>query len=387
MQGSYFLGQRTLTGGCTNLQPSATFPLNRYVFELNNPGASNAQTGLCEINDFQITNSANFTREVGGIKLEAGYGVNALSDGVSVTNLFTQYLWRTLHLLGHIWFSKFENFQIGSPNPAFTGDTDILIEDGGHVDTTNPTPKQNLFNRVRVSRGPSNMHSWLRMQSGGYNIFRDCFVDGYQYDKAVVDMENTDVLTTTYNHFDNLQCLDLTGVPSPDNRKATVYMKGQVADNWFHACHLQGSSPSPPTMILLEGTGVVRNHIETDAFWGGTVKVVDTGTDGTNVVKVKGGSKFSPGVDVPITHTGGLSRIIDERRGAEKCGATSVSDGGTISHGLFTTPLWVTVTPSVASQLASVTAKTTTTFTVALKTLSGTPGTTQTVYWRAGVYA
>lgn len=68
----------------------------------------------------------------------------------------------------------------------------------------------------------------------------------------------------------------------------------------------------------------------------------------------------------------------------ENEGATaSVADGGTISHGLVTTPTLVTVTPSISGEFASVTALGATTFTVALKTHTGAAGTTQTVYWRA----
>jgi hypothetical protein len=67
-------------------------------------------------------------------------------------------------------------------------------------------------------------------------------------------------------------------------------------------------------------------------------------------------------------------------------GATSVADGGTITHGLGTTPTGVIVTPSTSGEIASVTAVDATTFTVALKKISdGSAGTTQTVYWRAFV--
>jgi hypothetical protein len=69
----------------------------------------------------------------------------------------------------------------------------------------------------------------------------------------------------------------------------------------------------------------------------------------------------------------------------ENAGATSIADGGTISHGLSGNPTVVTVTPSIASQFASVTAKGSTNFTVALKTDTGGAGTTQTVYWRASI--
>lgn len=66
----------------------------------------------------------------------------------------------------------------------------------------------------------------------------------------------------------------------------------------------------------------------------------------------------------------------------EKKGATaSVADGGTITHGLGYTAVGVTATGSVAGEIVSVTAKGSTTFTVAIKKHDGTAGTSQTIYW------
>jgi hypothetical protein len=65
-------------------------------------------------------------------------------------------------------------------------------------------------------------------------------------------------------------------------------------------------------------------------------------------------------------------------------GATaSVADGGTITHGVGSTPTSVICTPSVASEMCSVTAIGATNFTVALKKHDGTAGTSQTIYWMA----
>ena len=63
-------------------------------------------------------------------------------------------------------------------------------------------------------------------------------------------------------------------------------------------------------------------------------------------------------------------------------GATaSVADGGTITHGLGVAPTVVTAVGSVAGEIVSVTAKSSTTFTVAIKKPDGTAGTSQTIYW------
>lgn len=69
-----------------------------------------------------------------------------------------------------------------------------------------------------------------------------------------------------------------------------------------------------------------------------------------------------------------------------RSGATAtVADGGTVTHGLGTTPTWVTVNPSTSGEFVSVTAIGATTFTVAIKKHDGNAGTTQTLYWQCGL--
>ena len=58
-----------------------------------------------------------------------------------------------------------------------------------------------------------------------------------------------------------------------------------------------------------------------------------------------------------------------------------VDDNTAISHGQATTPAGVVATGSVAGEIVTVTAITSTTFTVAIKKHDGTAGTTQAVYW------
>jgi hypothetical protein len=70
---------------------------------------------------------------------------------------------------------------------------------------------------------------------------------------------------------------------------------------------------------------------------------------------------------------------------SEFSGATAnVADGGAIFHGLDWTPTFVTVSGSVAGDVVSVSVLDTTHFHVDIKkSTDGTPGTTQTIYWRA----
>ena len=68
---------------------------------------------------------------------------------------------------------------------------------------------------------------------------------------------------------------------------------------------------------------------------------------------------------------------------AFKRGATSVSDTSTVTHGCGTTPTSVILTGSNASQIYAVTSKSSTTFTVAIKSRTGATGVTDTVNWMA----
>ena len=72
---------------------------------------------------------------------------------------------------------------------------------------------------------------------------------------------------------------------------------------------------------------------------------------------------------------------VTENEGA----AAAVADGGTIAHGLGATPIVAVCSPSVASEMVSVTTLDGTNITVAIKQDDGTAGTSQTIYWRAYV--
>lgn len=151
---------------------------------------------------------------------------------------------------------------------------------------------------------------------------------------------------------------------------------------------------------LLTGMVAIRNGNGSDASENGDNLIIEG-----NQVGIKSGETSTVGIgesrasDACVyrnNHLVGLATaistdgsstnlIVEGNKGyvTENGGATSVADGGTISHGLTTTPTYVTVTPSTSSEMVSVTALGTTTFTVAIKQDDGTAGTTATVYWRA----
>ena len=92
--------------------------------------------------------------------------------------------------------------------------------------------------------------------------------------------------------------------------------------------------------------------------------------------------------DTPFTkNSGDIVEGIeyDTKRQSNRGAASSVADGGTITHGLVSTPTNVRCTTSVAGEFVSVTSVGGSTFTVAIKKHDNTAGTSQTVHWEAEV--
>lgn len=388
--GSNFHPWRMTGGGCTRLDASSSFPTNRYFIEGNNPGSTSVLGCHVVVDGFQVSNLNNFaTRNVGFIKLENGNLVNGGHTTV-IKNIFSEYLWRCIHLVGGIWFSNFEDILSYNGNGTFVGDNVLLLEDGGHTGSINPTPKVNDFNRfVTLHADVGQMNEFLRIKSGGYNTFRNFFVDGVGYKTAPLNLDNTDTLTTHNNTFKNIQAIDLTVTPSPDNRQACLYLAGtSVQDNVFRELRL----PNYPIALKISGTGVKDNDIEMAAYFGGAASINDTGASPTNIIRLFPGNNTT-GTDVPITHTGGVSKIIDNRRGANHGGWIffTSSLGQTvfnIPHGLFAAPQRAMVRD------ASNDAKGSFTFTVDATNIiitypfgvRNTGASNIKFYWEAGVY-
>jgi hypothetical protein len=98
------------------------------------------------------------------------------------------------------------------------------------------------------------------------------------------------------------------------------------------------------------------------------------------------------GNDVRDNDTAGMSlvgagNLIDGNLGYvdRAGGVVSVADGGTISHGLATTPTRYGATTTTTGEFVSITAVSSTTLTVAIKKHDNTAGTTQNIAWWAEV--
>lgn len=373
----------------TLLHPASTFPDNRFIIETSGAGPSTDLQPVLYVDGLNIYNLHFKDKAATAGKINVG-GIQFECDDVgrrtcNVQNCWFQYCWRGLELRGSVWWGRFSNLLFHDANTTFVGETDIRLTDGTHVNATNPSPKANHFYHITVKHD-GKMNNSLLMRAGGYNRFWSYHVSGEEYVNSVWGLRHLDTLTIHNNRFWDLETIDIDTTPSPDTRAGIVSLEGStgVNDN-----HIYGLMTTPfPYSIHLQGAGVVNNHIQVVGESGTLATNINdvTGLGGGNTIEVIGANRATVSV-LPITTVNNLVRIIDTRAGAEKSGATSVADGGTIAHGLMTTPLWVYVTPSIASTLVAITAKTPTTFTVALKNTGGTAGTTQIVYWRAGVYA
>src|SRR5688500_2699450 len=145
----------------TRLHPSATFPTQRYVIEGLGVDGS-ASVPEFKMNGFMLYCHPDFARALAGTAINGGGtvidcgGIKLEFDTVaamatSVRNVVTQYLWRGLHIIGKSWYNWFENIMFRDANSTFSGNADLILENGNHtVDTTNPTPKVNHFKNLKA---------------------------------------------------------------------------------------------------------------------------------------------------------------------------------------------------------------------------------------------
>jgi hypothetical protein len=379
---------RSSTGGVTAVRADSTFPTNRYFFETV-AGIGSNLTSEVEISGFQGLNVDNFaTTNVGFVKLESDTPNN--QNNWVIRDCYFNYLWRCVHLIGYIWYGLFQNLFATVSNVGFAGDSCFILEDGGHNNANNPTPKSNTFTNIQSNSGDGVYECFLHMKSGGYNLFERVFVDGKYYNTAVFYLNNTDTLTLHNNTFRDITTLDLETLAGTPH--GSLYLGGTaVNDNYFEACRL---SLYGAKMIKLEGTGVMNNYIQAAAYWGGNELVVAHFTNGeSNTVEAIGGSKTTAG-NLPITLTGTSTnrvKIIDKRRGAENKGTyTTSGDGVTkiinIPHGCFASP-YAYALPSSDDARGSYKLTTTTTNIVLTYPVAPPSGGSNLVYhWRASVY-
>jgi hypothetical protein len=97
------------------------------------------------------------------------------------------------------------------------------------------------------------------------------------------------------------------------------------------------------------------------------------------------GNQTFKGMSATNAYNAGPMTITNQIGTAAQYGASNVADGGTVNFtGNFAgfTPKAIIATGTVAAEVVSVTTFGASTFTVAIKKVSGAAGTTQTVYWQ-----
>jgi hypothetical protein len=363
---------------------SGSFPTNRYFIEATCANGSGLTTWFYG-RDLQFSNQNNIgSINVGAMKFDVDLA--NVPRCIGVENCWMRYMWRSLHLLGGVWFCRFVNLHF-QDNPSFVGDTDIILEYGGHtLAAGNAWPKVNYFENLTGNR-QGIMNYALIIQDGGYNTFNTWFQDGATYTLAPFALRPITGGVVHDNAFYNLTYLDAI-TPSPDSRLgAALYISGTtVYDNHFY----QFRTPNYPNAVYF-AFGALRNSVELVSYFGATAIVKDTGAGEGNVVTLLPGAKTSAG-DSVITTTNGIARVIDKRGGTFSVGTatiTSAATSVTVTHNLIGTPpssgnIQVTPTNSMGSSAKFwISNITSTTFKINVDIAPG--ATTATFAWSANL--
>jgi hypothetical protein len=293
-----------------------------------------------------------------------------------------QYFWRGIHLLGGVWWPYLNDLRFLDSNSTFVGDADIKMEYNGHTTApVNAWPKAVSISNIMAFHSLGTMNNSLAMIDGSYNDIQNYHIDGTKYIEAPISLTGH----CENNVFRHLMGIDLV-TPSPDVRKAAIYLNGTGVDNnKFYDVHM---TPYPYTVAI--NSGATGNHLEIAGYWGFLGSINDTGAGARNVIVVNPGPQV--GSVAKITTTAALVRIIDERNGAVTSGVSTQSGNASttafnIVHGCYTTPLTYSVTPQTADATGTPVVTATSTNLVVTYPVAPPTGTNNLVFvWRAGVY-
>lgn len=182
------------------------------------------------------------------------------------------------------------------------------------------------------------------------------------------------------------------GMTTCDRNRIT---RNTIRKNVKDGISINSASPGAVSRTWIVGNDIEdndQNDPPTGTYYGVVVAGATTTTktliEGNRIADEAVGVRTASGIDSDIGQnvyenctTGISDNATTTKIRHVTSGATSVADGGTITHGHPKTPTRAIVTASVAGEFASVTAIGATTITVAVKKHDGTAGTTQTVYW------
>ena len=383
----YLIGVPTYTRTMgTVFSVDVSFPTGRYLFETS--GATDTSTKLACLHMENIgAYNINFaTINAGFLKYESDSV--GLHNAIRLENIYNQYMWRGVHLIGAVWWGSLKNLTFSDANSSFVGDADIKLENGSHTGVTNKWPKYLSIDNVLADHGGGaggNMKNSLTIIDGSYNTIKNYSVEGTKYTEAVFALTGQ----ANNNIFHHLNVIDTSGTPSPDNRVGNLYLSGTTCyDNHFYDVKLA----TYPTYTVAIKNGAFRNTVEMAGYWGNQGAVDDTGAGISNVIKVIPGAQLAASPTAKVTTTAALVRIIDQRFGAYTTGVSTQSGDATtkafnIAHGCYTTPLTYSVQAQTNDAVGPPTVTATSTNLVVTYPVAPPTGSSNLVWvWTAGVY-
>jgi len=383
----YLMGVPTYTRTMgTVFSVGASFPTGHYLFETS--GATDTSTKLACVHMENVGgyNTSFATIDAGFLKFESDSV--SLHNALRLENIFTQYMWRGIHLIGSVWWGTLKNLTFSNANSTFVGDADIKMENGSHTGVTNKWPKNLRIDSIFADHGGGsggNLKNSLAIIDGSYNYISNYTIEGTKYQEAPIALTGQ----ANNNIFNFINAIDLSGTPSPDNRTGSLYLSGtNCYDNHFYDVKMQAY----PTYTLAIKSGAFRNTVEMAGYWGNQATIDDTGAGISNVVKILPGAQLAASATAKVTTTAALVRIIDERFGAYTTGVSTQSGNGStvtfnIAHGCYTTPLTYSVTPQTADATGAPVITATSTNLVVTYPVAPPSGSSNLIFvWTAGVY-
>src|SRR5208282_2500798 len=183
--------------------------------------------------------------------------------------------------------------------------------------------------------------------------------------------------------FNKFDFVDIEGFDTAIYLNGVGYGQNQsVYNNTFNGGFVDGISYNIYTTLETRANEFKSLNL----LVGGSKGISDNGDGGSSAAGPNIFEDLGSGAFVPVSIANkAIVRGFFGNSYATNNGANTVGDGGLISHGLLATPKTVIAIGSVAGQIVTVTATSSTAFKVAIKTPSGGSGSSQTIYWQASI--
>lgn len=377
-RGAIYSNQRDVA---TQFKVGSTFPDQRYMFESVSAGGSGTTSQfvierLIAVNStYAKSGSSGGTLNISGtstlidaglVKFESDTN-GGFGSPIIVRDVWTQYLWRGIHLIGWIYSPIIHNCVFFDNNIHYIGDFDIQFEFGsGHAERVKVADVRNIrcnhISGLLDSGGLGSVNAACNF-SGGYHYIDNIFVDGSKYNDCVIGFKQ--LFSTTVNR---IQTIDMVPTAQQGGSFQAVYLfdttdpGGVVATSTYTTFNNQiydiAGSPVPNTIKFANSP--FRNYIRAYAYWGSPIVVSDAGAGIENVLELIDGQQPSATTQTKLTTSNSLIKIIDKRVGAENKGLETQSGNASdtafnIAHGCYTTPTNFYAVPLTPAAMADAT--------------------------------